>query len=98
LGYNWGTKSTYPNGGTLHKKPKNPYTTKHDRLSDSRCDVLSSSLETRPEPDGTRRRSTAVDDGIEIDPEGEFATKVKEDLAAKIKSFASMMMEKKWRI
>ena len=35
----------------------------------------------------------AVDDGIEIDPEGEFATKVKEDLAAKIKSFASTMME-----
>ena len=98
VGVQLGSKSTYPNGGTFHKKPKNPYTTKHDRLSDSRCDVLSSSLGTRPEPDGTRRRSTAVDDGIEIDPEGEFATKVKEDLAAKIKSFASMMMEKKWRI
>ena len=80
-------------GVLSNKKPKNPYTTKHDRLSDSRCDVLSSSLETRPEPDGTRRRSTAVDDGIEIDPEGEFATKVKEDLAAKIKSFASMMID-----
>ena len=39
--------------------PTNSDTTKHDRLGDSRCDVLSSSVETRPEPDGTRRQSTA---------------------------------------
>ena len=41
------------------ESPTNSDTTKHDRLGDSRCDVLSSSVETRPEPDGTRRRSTA---------------------------------------
>jgi len=39
--------------------PTNTGTTKHDRLGDLGCDVWSCSLETRPEPDGTRRRSTA---------------------------------------
>ena len=35
----------------------------------------------------------AVDDGIEIDLNGEFATKVREGLAEQVKSFASMMRE-----